>query len=158
MRRRPVPRSHPRPSWAWSGVVLLSTLLLSPVASANLLSALGRVLPFAAPTASIPHNPSTAPVGPRRASEEEAARVLLHSVLGEKEAETDAEALRGSAAGDARETPEPTPDAPQASANAAPLSFARFRAAFQSPVFSFDRAPSLSVFVGLRASRAPPVG
>ena len=96
MSRNPLSRSHPsrlrqtsfgQSSWAWSGVVLFSTLLLSPVASANLLSALARALPqWAAPAPFTA--PPAAPVQtpPRRASEQEAARVLLQSVL-EREAE-----------------------------------------------------------------------
>ena len=91
----PSPRLHtPRPSsWAWSGVVLFSTLLLSPVASANLLSALARALPqwaTSAPASQTPFVPLPVQIPPRRASDEEAAaRVLLQSVLEERDAEAD---------------------------------------------------------------------
>ena len=146
-----IKKPSPRPSWAWSGVVLLSTLLLSPVASAHLLSALGRVLPFA----SASRLPAQMP--PRRTpDEEEASRILLHSVLGERDAETEAETLRGKTAStnEAGET---------GAAEAARL------ARFPSPVVpvfaarpsAFSLAPFAglpTVFVGLRASRAPPAG
>ena len=143
-------KPSPRPSWAWSGVVLLSTLLLSPVASAHLLSALGRVLPFA----SASRLPAQMP--PRRSpDEEEAARVLLHSVLGERDAETEAESKWAEATAsptEAGETDAPKAECPDRFPFPAVPPFAT------PPFFSPARTAGLpTVFVGLRACRAPPV-
>lgn len=146
------PRLHtPRPpSWAWSGVVLFSTLLLSPVASANLLSALARALPQWATSAPASQTPFVPPVQipPRRASDEEAAAcVLLQSVLEERAAETD-------------ETVTPN-DALRSRVRAA-------RAVFVVPPGGFYVAPFIfpparmggtpaPACVGLLAPRAPPL-
>jgi hypothetical protein len=69
--------SHRQPVWTWSSVVLLSTLLLSPVATNTLLRALAHALPQNAGTwGSAPPAPEGTPAEQRqeRASESQSPR------------------------------------------------------------------------------------
>jgi hypothetical protein len=73
--------SHRQPVWTWSSVVILSTLLLSPVATSALLRTLAQALPqnFGAwtnvptPEGTPPERNTASQTPPRRSVEEEEA-------------------------------------------------------------------------------------